>query len=74
MEPDRCSVIFSPERDGANAAGNWKPLSLFPKANREWGEEAERWNSPAKGEFINPPKEPLELLLGRVNRTRGPGG
>ena len=55
-------------------AGNWKPLSLFPKANREWGEEAERWNSPAKGEFINPPKEPLELLLGRVNRTRGPGG
>jgi len=41
---------------------------------REWGEEAERWNSPGEGGLNNPAREPLELLLGRVKRTRDPAG
>jgi len=39
--------------------------------NREWGVEADLWNSPGEG-GLGAPREPPELLLGRVNLTRDP--
>lgn len=39
--------------------------------NREWGVDADLWNSPGEG-GLGVPREPPELLLGRVNLTRDP--
>jgi len=39
--------------------------------NREWGVEADLWNSPEEG-GLGAPRELPELLLGRVNLTRDP--
>lgn len=35
--------------------------------------EADLWNSPGEG-GLGAPREPLELLLGRMNLTRDPKG
>lgn len=39
--------------------------------NREWGVEADLWNSPGE-EGLSDPRDLPELLLGRVNLTRDP--
>lgn len=63
--------MFSSERDAVKLK-TWEPFS-WPNVNREWGEEADLWNSPGEG-GLSTPREPLELLLGRVNLTRDPKG
>ena len=63
--------MFSSDRDAVTLK-NWEPFS-WPNVNREWGEEADLWNSPGEG-GLGTPREPIELLLGRVNLTRDSKG